>query len=153
MLAPDDRLTELGIGLPAAATPVANYVMTRRSGAQLFVSGHISKRDGAVAAGRLGDTLTRDDGYALARATAIDVLASVRAALGSLNGVRAVLRLSGYVNSAPSFTDQPFVVNGASDLLVEVFGEECGKHTRAAIGVAQLLLGAAVELEAVFEVG
>ena len=148
----EERISELGIELPTASAPVANYVMTRQSGNLLFVSGHVSKRDGAVATGSLGQTIARDDGYALARSTMIDVLASVRAALGSLDRVSAVVKLTGFVNSTSTFTEQPFVVNGASDLLVEVFGDECGRHARAAVGVAQLPLGAAVELEAIFEV-
>ena len=148
----EQRVVELGIELPAASAPVANYVMTRQSGNLLFVSGHVSKRDGAVVTGRLGETIARDEGYALARLTMIDVLASVRAALGSLDRVATVVKLAGYVTSAQTFTEQPFVVNGASDLLVQVFGDECGRHARAAVGVAQLPLGAAVELEAIFEV-
>lgn len=148
----EQRIAELGIELPVAAAPVANYVMTRLSGNLLFVSGHVCKRDGAVVTGRLGDSVSRDDGYALARATVLDVLASARAALGSLDRVTAVVRIVGFVNSTPTFTEQSVVVNGASDLLVEVFGEERGRHSRAAVGVAQLPLGAAVELEAIFEV-
>ena len=148
----DERIAELGIGLPAASAPVANYVMTRQSGNLLFVSGHICKRDGSVVTGRLGESVATDDGYALARATMIDILASVRAALGSLDRVGAVVKVSGYVNSAAAFTEQSLVLNGASDLLVEVFGAERGRHARAAVGVAQLPLGAAVELEAIFEV-
>lgn len=148
----EQRIAELGIELPVAAAPVANYVMTRLSGNLLFVSGHVCKRDGAVVTGRLGDSVSRDDGYALARATVLDVLASARAALGSLDRVTAVVRIVGFVNSTPTFTEQSVVVNGASDLLVEVFGEEHGRHSRAAVGVAQLPLGAAVELEAIFEV-
>ena len=147
----DDRLTALGIELPPATTPVANYVLTRRSGNLLFVSGHVCKENGQVVTGRLGESLSRERGQALARATLLDVLASVRAAVGSLDAVRAVVKLNGYVNSATSFTEQSLVVNGASDLLVEVFGEERGRHARAAMGVAQLPLGAAVELEAIFE--
>jgi enamine deaminase RidA (YjgF/YER057c/UK114 family) len=149
----DDRLAELGIVLPSPVTPVANYSMTRQAGSLLFVSGHVSRRDGAVATGRLGDDVTRDDGYALARAAAIDVLAAARAALGSLDRVRAVVKLTGFVNSTETFSEQPAVINGASDLMVEVFGQERGVHARAAIGVAQLPLGAAVEVEAIFEVG
>lgn len=149
----DDRLAELGITLPSPVTPVANYSLTRRAGNLLFVSGHVSRRDGAVATGRLGDDVARDDGYALARAAAIDLLAAARAALGSLDRVRAVVKLTGYVNSAATFSEQPAVVNGASDLMVEVFGQERGTHARAAVGVAQLPLGAAVEVEAIFEVG
>ena len=148
----EQRIVELGIELPAASAPVANYVMTRQSGNLLFVSGHVGKRDGAVVTGRLGESIARDDGYALARATMIDVLASVRAALGSLDRVTVVVKVTGYVSSTATFTEQPHVVNGASDLLVEVFGDERGRHARAAVGVAQLPLGAAVELEAVFEV-
>ena len=148
----EQRIAELGIEIPAASAPVANYVMTRQSGSLLFVSGHVCKRDGAVVTGQLGDSVSRDDGYALARATMLDILASARAALGSLDRVTAVVKIAGFVNSTPAFTEQSLVINGASDLLVEVFGEECGRHARAAVGVAQLPLGAAVELEAIFEV-
>jgi len=146
------RIAELGIEIPSASAPVANYVMTRQSGSLLFVSGHVCKRDGAVVTGQLGDSVSRDDGYALARATMLDVLASARAALGSLDRVTAVVKVAGFVNSTATFTEQSLVINGASDVLVEVFGEECGRHARAAVGVAQLPLGAAVELEAIFEV-
>lgn len=148
----EQRIAELGIEIPVASAPVANYVMTRQSGSLLFVSGHVCRRDGAVVTGQLGDTVSRDDGYALARATMLDILASARAALGSLDRVTAVVKISGFVNSTAAFTEQSLVVNGASDLLVEVFGDERGRHARAAVGVAQLPLGAAVELEATFEV-
>ena len=148
----DERLAELGIELPNPVTPVANYSLTRRTGNLLFVSGHVARRDGAVVIGRLGDDLSRDEGYALARAAAIDVLAATRAALGSLDRVHSVVKLTGFVSSAESFTDQSAVVNGASDLVVDVFGAERGTHARAAVGVAQLPLGAAVELEAVLEI-
>ena len=148
----DERLAELGIELPNPVTPVANYSLTRRAGHLLFVSGHVARRDGAVVIGRLGDDLSRDEGYALARAAAIDVLAATRAALGSLDRVHSVVKLTGFVSSAESFTDQSAVVNGASDLVVDVFGAERGTHARAAVGVAQLPLGAAVELEAVLEI-
>ena len=148
----EQRIAELGIEIPAASAPVANYVMTRQSGSLLFVSGHVCKRDGAVVTGQLGDSVSRDDGYALARATMLDILASARAALGSLDRVTAVVKVAGFVNSTATFTEQSLVINGASDVLVEVFGEECGRHARAAVGVAQLPLGAAVELEAIFEV-
>ncbi|TMB90356.1 MAG: RidA family protein [Chloroflexi bacterium] len=137
------RLTELGINLPTPATPVANYVTARISGDHLYLSGHVGKRDGEMVS---------DDAYVLARATAIDMLASVRAALGSLDRVAGVVKVSGFINSAPDFTEQPAVLNGASDLLVEVFGLERGRHARTAVGVAQLPLGAAIEIEAVFAV-
>ena len=146
------RLLDLGIDLPEASTPVANYVMTRQSGSLLFLSGHVCKRDGVVAQGRLGENVTRDEGQELARLTAIDLLASARAAIGSLDRVQQVVKLTGFVNSASNFTEQSYVVNGASDLLVEVFGVHAGKHARAAVGVAQLPLGAALELEAILEV-
>jgi enamine deaminase RidA (YjgF/YER057c/UK114 family) len=149
----EDRLVTLGIKVPAVTTPVANYLLTRRSGSLLFVSGHVCKENGQVVAGRLGESVTTARGQELARATAIDILATVRDAIGSLDAVRTVIKLTGYVNSAQSFTEQSLVVNGASDVLVEVFGEDRGRHARAAVGVAQLPLGAAVELEAIFEVG
>jgi enamine deaminase RidA (YjgF/YER057c/UK114 family) len=147
----DDRLAELGIVLPDATTPVGSYVSTRRLGNQLFVSGHVSKRDGAVVAGTVGDDVDTSTAYELARLVAIDFLSTVRAALGSLDDV-AVVKLTGFVHSAATFTEQPAVINGASDLLVAVFGPERGRHARSAIGVAQLPLGAAVEVEAIFEV-
>ncbi|MEA2638586.1 MAG: hypothetical protein QOE18_1643 [Chloroflexota bacterium] len=148
----DDRLAELGIALPASTAPVANYVSTRRTGNLLFVSGHVCRRDGAVVSGRLGDDIDTQTGYDLARLAALDVLGTVRAALGSLDDVTLV-KITGFVNSAPGFTDQPAVINGASDLLVQVLGSERGAHARSAIGVAQLPLGAAVEVEAILEVG
>jgi enamine deaminase RidA (YjgF/YER057c/UK114 family) len=147
----DDRLGELGIVIPETTTPVANYVTARQSGNLLFLSGHLGKRDGAVVTGRLGEDVDTDAGYDLARGAAIDLLGTVRAALGTLDTV-AVVKLTGFVQSGPAFTGQPAVVNGASDLLVAVFGHERGRHARSAIGVAQLPLGAAVEIEAIFEV-
>jgi enamine deaminase RidA (YjgF/YER057c/UK114 family) len=126
-------------------------VTARQSGNLLFLSGHLGKRDGTVVTGKLGDELDTDAGYDLARSAAIDLLGTARAALGTLDTV-AVIKLTGFVQSASTFTGQPAVVNGASDLLVAVFGQERGRHARSAIGVAQLPLGAAVELEAIFEV-
>jgi enamine deaminase RidA (YjgF/YER057c/UK114 family) len=147
----DARLTELGIVIPETTTPVANYVTSRQSGNLLFISGHLGKRDGTLVTGRVGDDVDTDTGYDLARNAAIDILGTVRAALGTLDTV-AVVKLTGFVQSASTFTGQPAVVNGASDLLVAVFGHERGRHSRSAIGVAQLPLGAAVEIEAIFEV-
>jgi enamine deaminase RidA (YjgF/YER057c/UK114 family) len=147
----DARLTELGIVIPESTPPVANYVTARQSGNLLFLSGHLGKRDGTLVTGRLGDDLDTDAGYDLARNAAIDLLGTARAALGTLDTV-AVVKLTGFVQSAATFTGQPAVVNGASDLLVAVFGHERGRHARSAIGVAQLPLGAAVEIEAIFEV-
>ncbi|HEY8673019.1 MAG TPA: RidA family protein [Candidatus Dormibacteraeota bacterium] len=148
----DDRLAELGIALPATTAPVANYVSTRRTGNLLFVSGHVCRRDGAIVSGKVGDDIDTQTGYDLARLAALDVLGTVRAALGSLDDVTFV-KITGFVNSAPGFTDQPAVINGASDLFVQVLGNERGAHARSAIGVAQLPLGAAVEVEAILEVG
>ena len=147
----DDRLAELGIVIPPSTPPVANYVSTRRVGNLLFVSGHVSKRDGAVVAGKVGRDLDTKAGYDLARLVAIDILGTVRAALGSLDEVTFV-KITGFVNSDPGFTEQPAVINGASDLFVQVLGPERGAHSRSAIGVAQLPLGAAVEVEAILEV-
>jgi enamine deaminase RidA (YjgF/YER057c/UK114 family) len=147
----DARLSELGIVIPESTAPVANYVTARQSGNLLFLSGHLGKRDGTVVTGKLGDELDTDAGYDLARSAAIDLLGTARAALGTLDTV-AVIKLTGFVQSAATFTGQPAVVNGASDLLVAVFGQERGRHARSAIGVAQLPLGAAVELEAILEV-
>jgi enamine deaminase RidA (YjgF/YER057c/UK114 family) len=148
----DERLAELGIELPPSTTPAANYVSTRRSGNLLFVSGHISRRDGAVVTGKVGIDVDTKTAYGLARQAAIDVLGSLHAALGSLDDV-TLLKLTGFVNSAAGYTEQPAVINGASDLFVEVLGQERGAHARSAIGVAELPLGAAVEIEAIVEVG
>jgi enamine deaminase RidA (YjgF/YER057c/UK114 family) len=148
----DDRLAELGITLPPTTSPVANYVSTRRSGNLLFVSGHLCKRAGEVVTGKVGEDVDAQTGYDLARLAALESLGSVRAALGSLDDV-TVVKLTGFVNSAPGFTEQSAVINGASDLLVEVLGAERGAHARSAIGVAALPLGAAVEVEVIFEVG
>jgi enamine deaminase RidA (YjgF/YER057c/UK114 family) len=147
----DDRLAELGIALPETTAPVANYVTARRMGSQLFLSGHLSKRDGAVVSGTVGEDVDPRTANELARLVAIDLLGTARAALGSLDDV-AVVKLTGFVHCASTFTEQPAVINGASDLLVEVFGPERGQHARSAVGVAQLPLGAAVEIEAIFEV-
>jgi enamine deaminase RidA (YjgF/YER057c/UK114 family) len=147
----DDRLAELHIDIPETTSPVANYVTARQTGNLLFISGHLGKRDGAVVTGTVGDDVDTDSAYDLARRTAIDLLGTARAALGTLDTV-SVIKLTGFVHSAPAFTEQSAVVNGASDLLVAVFGPERGRHSRSAIGVAQLPLGAAVELEAIFEV-
>ncbi len=149
----EERLVHLGLTLPEVVTPVANYVLARESGERLYVSGHLGRRDGAVVAGKVDSEVPRNDAYELARTAAIDILASARAALGSLERLRGVLKVTGLVNSAPDFTDQSAIVNGASDLLVEVFGPERGRHARTVIGVAQLPRGAAVEIDAIFALG
>jgi len=151
-MAAEDRLAQLGITLPEVLKPVANYVMSKRSGSLLFLAGHVGRRDGEVVRGRFGGALSREEGNALARLTAIDILSSARASLGSLDRVTSVIKLTGFVTSDASFTDQPFVVNGASDLFVEVLGDN-GRHARSAVGVAALPLGAALEIEAILAWG
>jgi enamine deaminase RidA (YjgF/YER057c/UK114 family) len=144
----ESRLAERGIVLPEAPAPAANYVPYVVSGGLVFVSGQIS-RD---VTGRLGDGLGIEDGRAAARACALALIAQLRAACGGdLERVRRVVKLNGYVQCTPGFTDHPQVVNGASDLMVEVFGE-AGRHARAAVGVAALPFGVAVEVEGVFEI-
>jgi len=148
----DKKLEELGIELPTPAAPIANYVGFVRSGRLLFVSGQLCLADGAlVAAGKLGQEVTVDEGQAAARACAVNLLAQVKAALGDLDKVVRVVRLGGFINSAPDFLDGPKVMNGASDLMVAVFGER-GRHARTTVGVAALPSDAAVEVEGTFEV-
>jgi enamine deaminase RidA (YjgF/YER057c/UK114 family) len=146
------KLEEMGIALPTPAAPVANYVGFVRSGNLLFVSGQICLANGAlVAAGKLGGTVSVEQGHAAARACAINVLAQVKAALGDLDKVARVVRLGGFVNATPDFLDAPKVMNGASDLMVAVFGEK-GRHARTTVGVAVLPADAAIEVEGTFEV-
>jgi enamine deaminase RidA (YjgF/YER057c/UK114 family) len=145
----DQRLAELGITLPQAAAPVAAYVPTVEVGGLLHVSGQISfAEDGSLIKGRLGDDVDLDAGMAAARRCGIMLLAQIQAALGSLDRVERIVKLGVFVNSTADFTDHPKVANGASELMVEVFGE-AGKHARAAVGVAALPLGVAVEVDAV----
>lgn len=144
----DQRLQELGIILPAAAAPVASYVPVVVQGDLAYVSGQISFVEGELAKGRLGDDVSLEEGMAAARGCGLMILAQLKAALGSLDRVERVVKLGGFVNSTPDFTDQPKVINGASDLMLEVFGE-AGKHARAAVGVPALPLGVAVEVDAV----
>ena len=144
----DQRLQELGIILPAAAAPVASYVPVVVQGDLAYVSGQISFVEGELVKGRLGDDVSLEEGMAAARGCGLMILAQLKAALGSLDRVERVVKLGGFVNSTPDFTDQPKVINGASDLMLEVFGE-AGKHARAAVGVPALPLGVAVEVDAV----
>ena len=144
----DTKLAELGIDLPVAAAPVANYVSYVISGNLVFISGQISKIGETEVKGRLGEGLTVEQGQAAAKLSALNLIAQMKAALGSLDRVERVVKLGAFIASAPSFTDQPKVANGASELMVEVFGE-AGKHTRSAVGVPVLPLGAVVEIDAV----
>lgn len=149
----DARLKELGIELPQPTAPVANYVPYTVSGNLVVVSGQVTLWGGKVEyVGKLGREISVEDGQKAARLCALNILTHLKAACGGdLDRVKRVLRLGGFVNCTPDFTDQPRVVNGASDLMVEVFGE-AGKHARAAVGMASLPLGVAVEVEAMFEI-
>ena len=147
------RLAELGIALPQPAAPAGAYVPYGISGNLVFVAGQITLDNGEVTyKGRLGDTMSVDDGYAAARLCGLNLLAQVRGACaGDLDRVKQVVRLGGFVNSTADFTDQPKVINGASDLMVEVFGD-AGRHARAAVGAPSLPLGVAVEVDGIFEI-
>jgi enamine deaminase RidA (YjgF/YER057c/UK114 family) len=146
------RLKELGIVLPIPPAPVASYVPTVFSGRRCYVSGQVCMVDGKIAvAGHLGAGVTLDQGREAARICGVNILAQLALALGDLDRVVQVVKLTGFVASTPDFTDQPKVINGCSDLLVEVFGE-AGRHARSAVGVAALPLNAAVEVEAIVEV-
>lgn len=146
-----DRLEQLGIELPQAGAPAAAYVMSAQSGNTVYLSGHIAKKDGKVWAGKLGDTLTTEEGKAAARAIAIDLIATLHAHTNDLNKVKRIVKLMSLVNSTLTFTEQHIVTNGASELIADVFGEK-GKHARSAFGVAQIPLGACVEIELIAEV-
>ncbi|MBV2358950.1 RidA family protein [Thalassococcus sp. CAU 1522] len=148
----ETRLAELGITLPDAPAPAANYVPYVRSGDLLFVSGQVSMKDGGFVTGRLGAELSVEQGAAAARLCALSLLAQVRAACeGDLSRLKRVVKLTGFVNSTPDFTDQPKVINGASDTLVEILGE-AGRHSRSAVSAGALPFNVAVEIEGIFEV-
>ncbi|RQH08501.1 RidA family protein [Paraburkholderia dinghuensis] len=146
-----DRLEQLGITLPQAGAPAAAYVMSAQSGNTVYLSGHIARKDGKVWAGKLGDNLTTEEGKAAARSIAIDLIATLHAHTGDLNKVKRVVKVMSLVNSTLTFTEQHIVTNGASELIADVFGEK-GKHARSAFGVAQIPLGACVEIELIAEV-
>lgn len=146
------RLKELGIELPEPVAPVASYVPAVRSGNQLWISGQVTKKgEKFLHNGKLGKDVSLVQGQEAARQSCLNALAAARKALGSLDRVARVVKVVGFVASGPGFTDQPKVVNGASDLLVQVFGEN-GKHARSAVGVAELPLGVCVEIEMVLEI-
>jgi enamine deaminase RidA (YjgF/YER057c/UK114 family) len=147
----DARLKELGITLPDAPKPVANYVPAVRSGNLVFVSGQVSAAGGVAVKGKLGEGLSLEEGQKAARLCALAILAQVNAVVGSLDKVTRIVKLGGFVACAPEFDQHPAVINGASDLMVEVFGDK-GKHARFAVGVQSLPLGFAVEVDAVVEV-
>ena len=146
-----DKLKELGIELPTAGAPAAAYVMSAQSGNTVYLSGHIAKKDGKVWAGKLGADLNTEEGKLAARSIAVDLLATLHAHVGDLNRVKRIVKLMSLVNSTLDFTEQHLVTNGASELIADVFGER-GKHARSAFGVAQIPLGACVEIELIAEV-
>jgi enamine deaminase RidA (YjgF/YER057c/UK114 family) len=147
----DDRLRELGIALPPVSVPAAAYVPFVRSGEQVFLSGHIAKRDGQPWVGQLGLTMTTAQGQQAARAIGIDLLGTLQAAAGNLARVKRIVKLTSLVNSTPTFTEHHLVTNGCSQLMLEVFGPEVGAHARSAFGVAQIPFGACVEIEMIAE--
>ncbi|WP_370284687.1 RidA family protein [Pseudooceanicola nanhaiensis] len=148
----ESRLAEMGITLPEATAPAANYIPFVQVGDTLYVSGQISMKDGEMIKGKVGDALTVDEGAAAAKTCAISLLAQVKAACGGdLSRLKRVVKLTGFVNSTPDFGDQPKVVNGASDFLVEVLGD-AGRHSRSAVSAGSLPFGVAVEIEGVFQI-
>jgi enamine deaminase RidA (YjgF/YER057c/UK114 family) len=151
-MSPKARLAELGITLPPLAMPAAAYLPFVRTGHLIFISGHIARRDGKPWVGQLGLTMTTDEGKAAARAIAIDLLGTLDAAAGGLDKVVRIVKLLSLVNSTPTFTEHHLVTNGASELIVDVFGPQIGAHARSAFGVAQVPMGACVEIEMIAEV-
>ncbi len=146
-----DKLKELGITLPPVSTPAAAYVPFVRTGNLVFLSGHIARKDGKPWVGQLGKSIQTEEGKQAARAIAIELMGTLHAAVGDLNNVKRIVKVMSLVNSTPDFTEQHLVTNGASELFGEVFGER-GAHARSAFGVAQIPLGACVEIELVAEV-
>ena len=146
-----DRLKTLGIALPPPGPPAAAYVMAVTTGNTVFLSGHIAKREGKTWVGKLGQDMDTQTGNLAARAIAIDLLATLKHHLGSLDQVKRIVKVMGLVNSTSEFTEQHLVINGCSELLFEVFGD-AGKHARSAFGVSQIPLGACVEIELIAEI-
>jgi enamine deaminase RidA (YjgF/YER057c/UK114 family) len=147
-----ERLAALGLTLPPVAAPVAAYVPAVRTGTYVYVSGQVPVADGKLAAaGKVGAEVTAEDAAGMARTCALNAIAAAAEAAGGLDRIRRIVKVVGFVASAPGFSGQPQVINGASELLIEVFGED-GKHARSAIGVAELPLNAPVEVELIAEV-
>jgi enamine deaminase RidA (YjgF/YER057c/UK114 family) len=145
-----DKLTELGITLPPVAIPAAAYVPFVQTGNMVFLSGHLAKKDGKVWVGQFGRNIDTEDGKAAARAVAIDLMGTLHVAIGDLNRVKRIVKLMSLVNSTGDFTEQHLVTNGASELIGQVFGD-AGAHARSAFGVAQIPMGACVEIEMIAE--
>jgi enamine deaminase RidA (YjgF/YER057c/UK114 family) len=146
-----DNLKNLGIELPAVATPAAAYVPFVQTGKLIFVSGNIARKDGAVWVGQLGKNISTEEGKLAARNCAIQLMAALHAASGDLNKIKRIVKVMSLVNSTPDFTEQHLVTNGCSELLGQVFGPTVGAHARSAFGVAQIPLGACVEIELIAE--
>jgi enamine deaminase RidA (YjgF/YER057c/UK114 family) len=147
------RLAELGLQLPPTAKPAGVYAPMLIVGNLVYTSGHVSVRaDGSRITGRVGESLTQQEGYDAARATGLAILATLRAGLGSLDRIRRLVKTLGLVNATPDFTQHPAVINGCSELFAQVFGPEAGVGARSAIGAGSLPLGVAVEIETVFEI-
>jgi enamine deaminase RidA (YjgF/YER057c/UK114 family) len=147
-----DTLKSLNIELPPVAVPAAAYVPFVQTGKLVFLSGHIAKKDGQVWAGQLGKTISTSEGQLAARAVAIDLMGTLHAAVGDLNQVKRIVKVMSLVNSTADFTEQHLVTNGCSELLGQVFGAQVGAHARSAFGVAQIPLGACVEIELIAEI-
>jgi enamine deaminase RidA (YjgF/YER057c/UK114 family) len=147
-----DRLAKLGITLPPVSAPAAAYVPFVRTGNLIFISGHIAKREGKPWVGQLGRNMTTADAKVAARAIAIDLIGTLQAAVGDLGKVERIVKVMSLVNSTPDFTEQHLVTNGCSEFLAEVFGDK-GAHARSAFGVAQIPMGACVEIELIAQVG
>ncbi len=149
---PEQKLQSLGIVLPAPTNPVANYVKFVRTGNLIFLSGHgPANADGKYTTGKLGKELSIEEGYNAAKLTGINLLSTLKAAVGDLSKVKRIVKVLGMVNSTEQFTDQPKVINGFSDLMVAIFGDK-GKHARSAVGMASLPMNMAVEIEMIVEV-
>ena len=149
---PEQKLEELGILFSIPSSPVANYVNTVRTGNLIYISGKGPlKSDGSYVLGKLGENLTLEQGYEAARLTALNLILTLKASIGDLSEVKRIVRVTGMVNATSDFTDHPKVMNGCSDLLVEVFGEN-GKHTRVAVGMNSLPLNIAVEIDMIVEI-
>lgn len=146
------RLEKLGIVLPPVAVPAAAYVPFVKTGNLVMLSGHIAKKDGKPWVGQLGKNMGTEDGKAAARAIAIDLMGTLHAAVGDLNKVKRIVKLMSLVNSTGDYTEQHLVTNGASELFGEIFGPEVGAHARSAFGVAQIPMGACVEIEMIAEI-
>jgi enamine deaminase RidA (YjgF/YER057c/UK114 family) len=151
-MTPEEKLKQMGLSLSEPSTPVANYVPYRRAGNLLYISGQGPKRaDGSYRVGRLGKDATVEEGYAEARLTGLQLLAVAKSAIGDLSRIECVVKLLGMVNAEPEFRDHPKVINGCSDLLVEVLGE-AGRHARSAVGMGSLPNGMMVEIEAILQI-